>query len=408
MKQELKQEYKQTELGELPVEWSINKFEACLSNKKIKISKIQQLQFEKIGKYPIIDQSQELISGYWNNDKDVFASPLPVIIFGDHTRTFKFIDFPFVCGPDGTKILVPDKTRTYPLFFYYYLKSLNIPSKGYNRHYSLLKEYLVPLPPLPEQQKIAYVLSIIQEDKEKTETVINSYKELKSSLMKHLFKYGPVKFEDAEKVKLKETEIGGMPEGWGVKRLREVAENRKETVNPRENDIIYVGLEHITPGDIKLSYYGHSSQVKSSKSKFYNSDVLYAKLRPYLDKGILAELEGVCSTDIIVIKPDKKMIEPKYLAYFTHLPVFLEFSTKSMTGVNHPRTAWSTLKDFFIPLPSTAIQQQIAEILSSVDSKIEQEENKKKALEELFRSMLRNLMSAKIRVKDIEVQNEDN
>ena len=73
-----------------------------------------------------------------------------------------------------------------------------------------------------------------------------------------------------------------------------------------------------------------------------------------------------------------------------------------MTGVNHPRTSWRALSQFLIPLPPLPTQQKIASILSTVDQKIEAEENKKKALDELFRSLLHNLMTGKIRVNHLE------
>lgn len=87
---------------------------------------------------PIIDQSKDLIAGYTDNDELVYNGKLPVVVFGDHTRVFKFVDFPFVQGADGIKILCPDSEKVNPLFFYYLLQSVGVPSRGYNRHFSLL------------------------------------------------------------------------------------------------------------------------------------------------------------------------------------------------------------------------------------------------------------------------------
>lgn len=303
--------------------------------------------------------------------------------------------------------IIADEKNATQDFLFYLLRELKLAKEkadGYpTLNISEIKQIIFPLPPLPDQEEIAAVLSAVQETKEKTEAVISATQDLKKSMMSYLFTYGPVPVVDAENVPLKETELGMIPEEWEVVRLGEVAEDRRETVDPKKKDIAYVGLEHLTPGTIRLNNYGNSKEIKSSKSKFYKDDILYAKLRPYLDKGVLAEFEGICSTDIIVIQPNKRLINPQYLAYFIHISKFLDFATKSMTGVNHPRTSWSILKTFKIPLPPLPTQQKIASMLSAIDEKIEAEENKKKALEDLFKTLLYNLMTAKIRVNNLEV-----
>ena len=279
----------------------------------------------------------------------------------------------------------------------------NVQSTQKNVNKGIVENFNIPLPPLPEQRTIAFVLSTVQQAKEKTEAVITATKALKKSLMNHLFTYGPVPLTEAENVPLKETEIGLVPEEWEVVRLGDVAEQRKETANPNNEDWKYVGLEHIDPGEARLKRSGFSSEVRSSKSKFYPGDVLYGKLRPYLDKGVLADFEGICSTDIIVIKPNENLND-SLLSYLVHKNDFREYATSTMTGVNHPRTSWRALSQFSIPFPPLSTQQKIASILSAFDEKIEKEENKNKALNELFKTLLRDLMTAKIRVDHLEVE----
>ena len=111
-------------------------------------------------------------------------------------------------------------------FVFYFLidkKLAERKAEGYpTLNLSEVKQVKIPLPPLPEQKSIAFVLSTIQTAKEKTEQVIKATKELKKSMMKHLFTYGPVSLEEAEKVKLKETEIGMIPENWNIKFFNDV------------------------------------------------------------------------------------------------------------------------------------------------------------------------------------------
>jgi type I restriction enzyme, S subunit len=77
----------------------------------------------------------------------------------------------------------------------------------------------------------------------------------------------------------------------------------------------------------------------------------FNKLRPYLDKAVIVENEGMCSTDLLVIKCNEEKILPHYLINLLHTPQFLNFATSTMTGTNHPRTSWESLKIFKIPLP---------------------------------------------------------
>ena len=130
----------------------IRPFEDCI--KKVKYTKkVASQDFKESGRFPIVSQEEAFISGYWDNPDDVFSIDGPVVIFGDHSRHVKYVDFDFVIGADGVKILAPvdDINAKY---FYYYLKSQRIQSLGYSRHYKVLKEKMVPVPSLADQQRI--------------------------------------------------------------------------------------------------------------------------------------------------------------------------------------------------------------------------------------------------------------
>jgi type I restriction enzyme S subunit len=176
---------KESEIGLIPEDWEVvrleNFMEGFTPNKKLK-----QSDYKAIGKFPVIDQSQEYVAGFYDDETMVFDKDLPVILFGDHTRIIKYVDFPFICGADGLKIIIP-KENFHRKYFYYALLNLNIPSRGYNRHFKILKEKLIPLPPLDEQQKIANILTTIDqkiqaEEKKKT-ALQNLFKTLLQQLM---------------------------------------------------------------------------------------------------------------------------------------------------------------------------------------------------------------------------------
>lgn len=136
--------------------WEIKPFENCIE-KVIYTAKIQRKDFLNSGEFPIVSQEESFINGYWNNGADVFSVSTPIIIFGDHTKVLKYVDFDFVLGADGVKVLAP-KGFLLPKFFHYQLQSVNLDSLGYARHYKLLRELDIRYPPLPEQQRIVALL----------------------------------------------------------------------------------------------------------------------------------------------------------------------------------------------------------------------------------------------------------
>ena len=136
--------------------WETKPFEKCIERVK-KTPKIKRRDFLDQGDYPIVSQEAGLVNGYWNREGDLFKVPSPVVIFGDHTKAFKYVDFDFVLGADGVKILKP-RDFLLPRFFFYQLQVANLDSLGYARHYRLLKELEITYPDRTEQQRIVALL----------------------------------------------------------------------------------------------------------------------------------------------------------------------------------------------------------------------------------------------------------
>ncbi len=137
-------------------EWQTRPFEDCIESVKY-TRKIQRKDFLEDGQFPIVSQEAEFTNGYWDDEADVFNVSTPVVIFGDHTQVLKYVDFDFVLGADGVKIL-PPRDFLRPKFFFYQLQAANFTSLGYARHYRLLKELEIKYPPLAEQQRIVGLL----------------------------------------------------------------------------------------------------------------------------------------------------------------------------------------------------------------------------------------------------------
>jgi type I restriction enzyme S subunit len=137
-------------------DWQSNKFEECIESVKY-TTKVQRKDFLDAGEYPIVSQEEAYINGFWNQETDLFRIDRPIVVFGDHTRALKYIDFDFVLGADGVKVLKP-KPFLHPRFFYYQLHTAKLDSLGYARHYRLLKEHNVAYPAYAEQRRIVAIL----------------------------------------------------------------------------------------------------------------------------------------------------------------------------------------------------------------------------------------------------------
>ena len=178
---------KQTEIGEIPESWMIHPFEACLKKvKSKKVPSIPKRDYKESGRFPIIDQGASFIAGWTDSAESVISNNLPVVIFGDHTRIFKYIDFPFALGADGTKLLYSNNDILDSRFFYHYLLSLKVPDKGYNRHYRYLREFSVVGPTFPEQHFIARILQAIDEKTAALEQEVELIDELFRAMLDEL------------------------------------------------------------------------------------------------------------------------------------------------------------------------------------------------------------------------------
>jgi len=176
---------------------------------------------------------------------------------------------------------------------------------------------------------------------------------------------------------------------WKKYILEEITEPVKETYNPDGScDLSYIGLEHIEPETLRLNSIGLSSDVTSNKFKFKPNDILFGKLRPYFRKVVQPKFAGICSTDIWVFRA-KENFDQKFLFYFLANWDFVNTANHGESGTRMPRADWNFLKStewFLPPLPE---QKAIAEVLSSLDDKIDLLHRQNKTLEQLAETLFR-------------------
>lgn len=170
--------------------------------------------------------------------------------------------------------------------------------------------------------------------------------------------------------KYKQTEVGLIPNDWEVKELEEICYPSKTRINPITSSKSYkcIELEHLAQGSGILLGYANSNELKSQKSVFEEGDVLFGKLRPYLRKYYLANFDGVCTTEIWVLKT-KNETSNRFLYQLVQSDKIIEAANLS-TGTKMPRAEWKTVSETKIPIPTLNEQTAIATALSDADALI--------------------------------------
>lgn len=182
-------------------------------------------------------------------------------------------------------------------------------------------------------------------------------------------------------------------ESPGRARLDAVCTLVSEQLDPRRGpETLYVGLEHLQSGRIGRCGGGRSTDVQSFKSAFRRGDVLYGKLRPYLDKAIIADADGVCTTELLVLRP-REGTDARFLVGLLHSAGFLQHAMSGITGVQHPRTSWQRIREFEFLAFSAAEQRAIGDIVGGIDRAITCCEETLDCLEALRRTAMRELFT---------------
>jgi len=167
------------ELLEAPESWESLPFELAASRVAARTGKIKAGDYQGAGATPVVDQGKEIIAGYTDNLGAVIRTPLPLIVFGDHTRNIKYVDFPFAVGADGVVLLRPD-SKLNPKYFFYWLQSLRLHNLGYSRHYKLLQDQQIAFPAdVEEQQRI---VARIEAQTSRVEVIRKAQQELETEL----------------------------------------------------------------------------------------------------------------------------------------------------------------------------------------------------------------------------------
>lgn len=416
--------YKQTELGPLPQEWEVVRLGEVVKTKKGKKPKKLEEEWHQnylpylTAEYFRTGKPKQFVKVEQNSTFLLVNEDDVIFIWDGSNAGDTFTGLKGVLA--STMVVIYPDEKLIKQFLYYFLKTkfelFNSKTTGSTiPHISknLYENLPIPLPPLEEQKKIAYVLSVVQEAEEKTDKYLQALRELKKSTMKHLFTYGAVPFDEIDKVELKETEIGKIPKEWEVVRLGEVCNVvRGASPRPKGDPKFYGGnIPRLMVADVTRDYKYVTPRIDflteegSKKSRKVKKGDLVIQVSGNPGTPCIVNVDCCIHDGFAYLSNLKKhIVETEYLFYILY---FIKDKTKKLAfGSTFKNLQTYLIAKFIIPLPPLPEQQRIASILSGIDKQIEAVENKKKAIRELFNSLLKNLMTAKIRVNHLNLHYE--
>lgn len=397
-------------IGEIPEEWEVKKLKWLCS---ICTGKKDTVDREDDGIYPFFVRSPivERISRYSYDGEAVLTAGDGVGVgkvfhyingkFDYHQRVYKMSDFKKVSAK----------------YFYYYIKENFIKETEVNNAKStvdsirlpMIQQFPVTLPSMEEQIRISNFLDEttaeidgLIADKEK---LIELLQEKRQAIISEVVTKGL-----NPNVRMKDSGvdwIGDIPEHWDIRRIKYLSNIRNVKASDSDNDKTYVGLESIESKTGKLLTNNNDEQQAAGETAniFRKGDVLFGKLRPYLAKCIVADFNGRCTSELLVLRTGSNML-PEYLYLFMLSPIFIDVVNSSTYGAKMPRASWDFIGNLRIPLPSIKEQEEIVEYLiklkNNMDDLISDISTQIQKLKEYRQSLISEAVTGKIDVREFE------
>lgn len=413
--------YRQTEVGKIPVDWTLTPIGELTNTSSGGTPSRQDPKYFKgdipwvktgeLGEKYLYDTEEKITKEAVENSSAKVFPPetLLVAMYGATIGKMSISKVPLSSNQACCAIFNSENFSTEYLYYALSFRKRNLISKGAggaqpNISQKLIKVFKVPLPPLSEQRKIAEILSTVDEQIAATQAVIKETEELKRGLMQELFTRG------IGHTRFKETKIGRVPEEWEVKRFNKIVELSQYGLSlATTDDGIYPMFKMNNFQNGKMSSMGVDKVTLSTKElkkyRLEKGDILFNRTNSIdlVGKTGLFDLEGdyVFASYLIRFKIDRKAVLPEFVNYYFNWS-YIQAKLKNLAtkGASQANISATVLKKFFvIPLPKVEEQRKIVKILSEIDVKLEQERKRKAELEELKRGLMQALLTGKVRVK---------
>jgi len=394
------EKFKETPGGNFPRDWEIFRLDKVLS---IQYGKGLPERERVQGKYPVVGSNG--IVGYHN--QSLVRGPGIVVGRKGTIGAITWVDSDF-WPIDTTYYVQIEKNNIDLKWLFFELVHLNLPKlhlsdvvPGLKRE--LVYSLMIPLPLFLEQQKIAGILSTVDEATQKTDEVIAKTERLKKGLMQELLTKGIGHKE------FKNTKIGRIPKDWDVVKLEEVSKDfisggTPSTKEPKfwNGDIPWIRSVHITKYYIDYSsveQYVTKEGLENSAANIVPRNNLIVATRVGIGKSAINLIDVAINQDLTGIVLDKSKVDPVFIVWYLYSPKIIKLFESFSRGTTIKGVTQSSLRNLLTPLPPLEEQQKIAEILSTTDKKLELERNEKTRLEKIKQGLMDLLLTGKIRVK---------
>lgn len=237
------------------------------------------------------------------------------------------------------------------------------------------------VPAIDEQRKIAEVISSVDNVIASIESEVALWEEKKKGVMQKIF---------SQEVRFRNEDGSEYPE-WEEFLFMNIATLSKDKYNPNSKEQYRcIELDNIEQRTGKIKGYVNSSEQNSIKNVFHKGDVLFGKLRPYLRKYAKPNFDGVCSSEIWVLHPNKDIVCTEFLYHLVASDSFIAAANIS-SGTKMPRADWKLISSMYFEIPSLVEQQKIADCLSSIDKVIEIKKQKCETWKNIKKGLLQQM-----------------
>ena len=358
----------------------------------------------KPGTYPVMGSTS--IIGYHNE----FKVDPPGVVTGRSGALGSVQYIAVKYWPHNTSLWIKDFRGNFPRYVYYFLQTLElqrfdsgaaVPTLNRND----LDNLELNIHNLPTQRKIAAILSAYDDLIENNTRRIKILEDMVATIYRQWFV--EFRFPGHENVPMVESELGLIPQGWEVRKLGDIAESVRRNIKPSDVDrpTPYFGLEHLPRKSIALSNWNSVDSINSAKLAFKKGEILFGKIRPYFHKVGVAPLDGICSSDTIVIRPKRS----EYFAitlYYVSSEHFIEYATTISQGTKMPRADWKVLADYPLVIPQDQIVHRFSGFVREVIEKIQNLIFRNNNLRQTRDLLLPKLIAGEIDVSELDIKTE--